>query len=102
MAKRHELVMVVDNPDRVEAAVDWARNWLREGLAGGTVQLAIGRPRRSLDQNAKLWPMLQDIARQVDWYGERLSKEEWKDVLTAGLKKQKVVPGVDGGFVVVG
>jgi hypothetical protein len=27
---------------------------------------------------------------------------EWKDVFTAALKRQKVVPGLDGGFVVLG
>lgn len=57
---------------------------------------------RSLDQNAKLWPMLTDISRQVNWYGQHLVEEEWKDVFTAALKKQKVVPGLDGGFVVCG
>ncbi|MGM0584236.1 MAG: recombination protein NinB [Pseudomonadota bacterium] len=57
---------------------------------------------RTNDQNSKLWPMLQDVSRQVEWYGQRLTKEEWKDVFTAGLKRQKVVPGIDGGFVVVG
>ncbi|ARL91001.1 recombination protein NinB [Burkholderia pseudomallei] len=61
------------------------------------------KPRtRSLDQNAKMWAMLADISRQVDWYGQKLTSEEWKDVLTAALKKQKVVPGLDGGFVVIG
>ena len=57
---------------------------------------------RSLAQNAKLWPMLQGVSRQVDWYGSRLNPEEWKDVFSAALKKQKVVPGLDGGFVVCG
>ena len=28
--------------------------------------------------------------------------DEWKDVFSAALKKQKVVPGLDGGFVVCG
>lgn len=61
------------------------------------------KPRtRSLDQNAKLWAMLADIASQVNWYEQRLTSEEWKDVLTAALKKQKAVPGIDGGFVVIG
>lgn len=59
-------------------------------------------PTRSLDQNAKLWPMLDDVAKQVDWYGKKLSREEWKDVFTASLKKTKVVPGIDGGFVTCG
>lgn len=57
---------------------------------------------RTLEQNAKLWPMLQDVSRQVEWYGQHLTDEEWKDVFTAALKKQKAVPGIDGGFVVCG
>lgn len=57
---------------------------------------------RTLDQNAKLWPLLQDVANCVIWYGQRLSKEEWKDVFTAALVKAKIIPGIDGGFVVCG
>lgn len=64
--------------------------------------VTIAEPTRSLDQNSKLWPMLQDISKQVDWYGNKLTDEEWKDVFSAALKKQKVVPGLDGGFVVCG
>ncbi|HET6890524.1 MAG TPA: recombination protein NinB [Pyrinomonadaceae bacterium] len=64
--------------------------------------VTIGEQTRTNDQNAKLWPMLHDISTQVDWYGNRLSEDEWKDVFTASLKKQKVVPGIDGGFVVCG
>jgi hypothetical protein len=62
----------------------------------------VNEPTRSLDQNAKLWPMLEDVAEQVVWYGQKLTKDEWKDVFTAALKKAKVVPGLDGGFVVCG
>lgn len=57
---------------------------------------------RTTDQNAKMWATLADLSRQVDWHGQKLSKEEWKDVLTAAQKRQKVVPGIDGGFVVLG
>ena len=57
---------------------------------------------RSLEQNAKLWACLGDIAEQVIWHGVRLTADEWKDVLTASLKRSKVVPGLDGGFVVLG
>ncbi len=49
-----------------------------------------------------MWANLEDIAQQVVWYGVKLTKDEWKDVLTAALKKQKVVPGIEGGFVVLG
>jgi hypothetical protein len=49
-----------------------------------------------------MWAMLNDLSQQVVWHGQTLSKEEWKDVMTAAIKKQRVVPGVDGGFVVLG
>jgi len=57
---------------------------------------------RSINQNRMMWANLEDIAQQVTWYGVKLTKDEWKDVLTAALKKQKVVPGIEGGFVVIG
>lgn len=57
---------------------------------------------RSLEQNARMWAMLTDLAEQVVWHGQRLTAENWKDVLTAGLRRQQVVPGIDGGFVVLG
>lgn len=59
-------------------------------------------PTRSLEQNARLWAMLTEVSRQVDWYGRKLSQEEWKIVFTASMKKQDVVPGLDGGFVAMG
>ena len=57
---------------------------------------------RTLEQNAKMWAMLTDISKQVEWYGEKLSPENWKDMVTAALKRQKVVPGIEGGFVALG
>lgn len=75
---------------------------ITKGLAGGAVVLKFCRDKRSIPQNNKMWPMLQDLSEQVVWYGEKLTKEEWKDVLTAGLTKQRAVPGIDGGFVMLG
>jgi len=61
------------------------------------------KPRtRSLDQNSLLWPLLTTVSKQVDWYGHKLTPDEWKDVFSAALKKSKIVPGIDGGFVAVG
>lgn len=63
----------------------------------------IKQAKRSLAQNAFLWQCLTDVADQVDWYGQRLSKEDWKDMFTASLRKARVVPGLDpGSFVVMG
>lgn len=49
-----------------------------------------------------MWAMLRDVSQQVVWHGQKLADSEWKDVFTAALKRQKVVPGLDGGFVVLG
>ena len=70
--------------------------------AGRRMVLSIKPETRSLAQNARLWAMLTDISHQVGWYGRKLSPEEWKHVFSASLKKQDVVPGLDGGFVVLG
>lgn len=59
--------------------------------------------RRTLDQNSKLWAMLSDISRQVDWYGQKLTAPDWKDVFSAALRRARVVPGLDAGtFVPLG
>ena len=64
--------------------------------------VTIKEPTRNLEQNALLWALLSEVSRQVDWYGQKLTSEEWKDVFSASLKRQKVVLGLDGGFVVCG
>ena len=78
-----------------------ALRWISQAPRGTRIEFK--PPARSLDQNAKMWAMLTDISRQVDWYGERLSPDDWKAVFTASLRKARVVPGLDGtGFVVLG
>ncbi len=62
----------------------------------------ITEPTRTLESNALLWVLLGEVSKQVEWYGSKLTAEEWKDVFSASLKKQKVVPALDGGFVVCG
>lgn len=64
--------------------------------------VSIKPPTRNLSQNALMWALLSDVAEQVDWHGNKLTPDEWKDVFSAAIHKQKVVPGIDGGFVVCG
>lgn len=59
-------------------------------------------PTRSLEQNALLWARLSQLSKDVLWDGERLSAHEWKDLLTACLRKQKAVRGIEGGLVLLG
>ena len=63
----------------------------------------ITEPTRTLEQNAALWSMLGDISRQIEWYGRKLTPEDWKNVFSASLRKLEVVPNLDGtGFVALG
>lgn len=66
-------------------------------------QVEIKPPTRSADQNARLWAMLTDVSEQVEWYGRKLTPDDWKDVFSASLRKARVVPTIDGdGFVPLG
>lgn len=95
MSARHILRLAND------AVRQRAIRWILKAPEGMLVEFR--EDTRSLDQNAKLWPMLDDVARQVEWYGQRLTSDEWKDVFTASLRKSRVVPGLDAGsFVVLG
>ena len=59
-------------------------------------------PTRSLEQNSRLWALLSEVSEQVVWHGRKLDSESWKCVFSASLKKQDVVPGLNGDFVVMG
>jgi hypothetical protein len=57
---------------------------------------------RTTDQNRLLWALLTDVATQVEWYGQKLAPEDWKHIFSASLNQQRAVPGLEGGFVVLG
>ena len=80
----------------------WAE-CIKPMLVGGHRLVMEVKPEtRSSEQNRRLWAMLTDVSSQVDWYGQKLSPEDWKHIFTASLKKTRAVPGIDGGIVVLG
>lgn len=90
------VVLIRSDSDRSQIAT-WAKNV----PMGTTVEFRA--PRRSNEQNALLWSLLGQISKSVDWYGQKLTSEDWKDVLTASLRRARVVPGIDAGsFVPLG
>ena len=90
------VVQIKSDSERSQIAT-WARNV----PVGTTVEFRA--PRRSNDQNALMWSLLAQISKQVEWYGQYLTSEDWKDVLTASLRRARVVPGIDAGsFVPLG
>lgn len=97
------MIIQLHNPQQGYAAYREAWPKIKDQLqAGKKINIEIKPATRSLEQNSRLWAMLSEISEQVDWYGRKLTEEEWKSVFTAALKKQEVVPGLDGGFVVLG
>ena len=72
-------------------------------LSGWRLKVTAEQETRSTEQNSRLWAMLGEISRQVEWYGKRLSPEDWKHIFSASLRKLSVVPNLDGtGFVALG
>lgn len=58
-------------------------------------------------QNKKMWPMLRDFSRQIQWPVNGvltlIEPEDWKDIFTAALRKHhRVAQGLDGGYVFLG
>lgn len=81
-----------------------ACSWVRRAPAGSVVSFR--RPKRSIGQNAHIHALCTDVAMQVEWSGARRDVEAWKDIFTAALRSANhsldVVPGINGGFVLLG
>ena len=91
------------NPQQANAWLNAAYQTLKPSLiAGHAYDISIKPETRSNAANRRMWAMLRDISKQVVWHGQKLSDEEWKHVFSAAMAQQKVVPGVNGGFVVMG
>lgn len=89
-------VIIRSQADRQQVA-----RWAANVAEGTTVEFKSAR--RNREQNALMWVLLGEVSEQVEWYGQRLSADDWKDVLTASLRRARVVPGVDpGSFVPLG
>lgn len=90
---------------RVFVINDRNRRHVAEQVANmdvGTV-IKAGPATRTLEANAAMWAMLTDISKQVVWHGRKLDAESWKHIFSSSLRKQDVVPNLDGtGFVVMG
>lgn len=71
------------------------------------VEIVIQERKRSADQNRRMWPLLHDLSRQVEWYGQKYSPDDWKELITALVAKskneqQRTAPGIGGGVVMFG
>lgn len=99
----HAYVIINDKVGSRQVAKDYI-DIAREGNV-----VVIKDPSRSLDQNAAQWPYLEGFSKQLQWpvNGQMvyMSKEEWKDVLTAAFENDtspKIAAGWEGGMVMLG
>lgn len=96
-------------PSRIRDVFKLAYLFATELSAIGAVEIIV-RPvksRRTLDQNAKLWAMLGDISRQVEWpvngIMQKLDSEDWKALMTAAARQEiRMAQGINGGVVMLG
>ena len=81
---------------------DRAASWAAKAPWG--TRITFQEAKRTTDQNARMWAMLTEVARQVKWHGQRLSADDWKLVFLSALKQElRIVPNLDGtGFVQLG
>lgn len=81
-----------------QKAIHWIRN-----LPQGT-RVEFKGPKRSLDQNSRMWALLTDVATQLPWHGLKLTPDDWKLVFLDAMKREvRMVPNLDGnGFVSLG
>jgi hypothetical protein len=91
-------LLVLHNDAMRAKAIDWIRRAPRE------TRVEFKGPKRTIPQNDRMWAMLTDLSQQLLWHGQRLSTEDWKQVMLASLKQEmRIVPNIHGdGFVQLG
>jgi hypothetical protein len=79
-----------------------AASWVQK--APLNTRVTFQGPKRSLDQNSKLWASLTDIAEQMAWHGQKLSADDWKMLFLSALKQElRMVQNLSGnGFITLG
>ncbi len=96
MTARHVLTLA---NDAVRAR---AIHWIQHVPPGTRVEFK--QPKRTLDQNARMWAMLGDIAKQKQHFGQSYEAGDWKVIFLHALGREtRFVPALDGaGFLPIG
>lgn len=90
--------LILDNATQRQKAA----SWITQAPYG--TRLEFKAPKRSTDQNSKMWVLLTEIAQQVPYHGLKLTPDDWKLIFLDALKREvRMVPNLDGnGFVSLG
>lgn len=87
---RHGITM--DTPARVATA----RTWFEKAIKIGW-RVEFKEPKRSDEQNQRMWEMLGRISRRMTINGQRFDPEQWKCIFMQAMGRQvQVLPALDG------
>lgn len=81
---------------------DQKKAWSYIAQAPVGTRLEFKTPKRSIPQNDRLWLLLTEVARQLDWHGSKYTPEEWKDFFMHAFRGEKWMPAEDSGMVPIG
>ena len=100
-----------DNPKAAQVC-ESAIQHMRDCYASGQpFEIVIQEPKRTLDQNAAMWPTLTDFSRSLDWphtrnslwVVDKMGPGSWKAVMTAAFEgRSEMAQGWHGEMVMVG
>lgn len=106
MSARRFTITAENGKTAIQAVWNICCQYIAQGK-DAEVSVAEFEDTRTKMQNRKMWSMLGDISKKVEWSingtKRKLDPEDWKDVLTAAMKgEQRIADGVNGGFVILG
>jgi hypothetical protein len=88
------LIVVATDADRARAAA-----WCQKAPRGTRIDFK--GPRRTLDQNARMWAALTDVAEQATHNGKRYSTKAWKVLFMHACGHEvQFLPSLDGSSFV--
>lgn len=78
---------------------DQARLWIDKAPTGTRVEFK--GPKRSIEQNDRMWAMLTDVATQKTHAGRRFTTDQWKVLfMHACGRETQFLPALNGGAFV--
>lgn len=84
------LVVLSTEADRNKIAT-----WARKAPWGTRIEFKA--PKRTLDQNSRMWAMLTDVAQQAKHLGNHYTPDEWKILFMHACGREvRFLPGLDG------
>lgn len=84
-------LLILGSPRDREKAIAWVRN------APPRTRVEFKAEKRTLDQNARMWAMLTDVATQKEHAGRRYTPDQWKVLFMHACGREvQSIPALDG------